>query len=86
MGLLFFKRQLKSIEYYALLWLLLSSISIFFNFDPYEKFFRVILISYHAPLFIAGVMFDKIKFKTSNVLNSGCEKEGNKLLKYSHLW
>lgn len=63
-----YNNPLKHIEVYSAIWLGLSATSLFLDF-PFEKYLRVILILNYAPLFIAGLMFYKIKFREHNIYN-----------------
>lgn len=60
MGCVFFFKKMRQIEVICLLWLLLSFIVIYFDF-PLKKYLVVLLILKDAPLFIAGIMFYKIR-------------------------
>lgn len=67
-GILYITQQLKRIELVSLFWLLLVVIGLSFDFR-FEKYIRVLAILDFAPLFIAGMMFYKIKYKTTNYVN-----------------
>lgn len=68
MGIVFYLKKLNKIEVISLFWLALVVLKLIFDF-PFEKYFKVLLILESAPLFIAGMMFYKIKFKESSLLN-----------------
>ncbi|MCL7764554.1 acyltransferase [Polaribacter sp. Z014] len=65
MGLLFYFKQLKHIIIYCFFWLIICLTV--YNFQlPFVKYFKVLLITEHAPLFISGIMFHQIKYGKSN--------------------
>jgi len=67
-GLLYAVNLLKRIEFISLFWLVL--VIIYWSFDfRFKNILHVLAILDFAPLFIAGMMFYKIKYKTSNYLN-----------------
>lgn len=68
MGILYVTNQLKRIELISILWLFLVVIYLVFDFK-YRNYIHVIFILDFIPLFIAGIMFYKLKFKTTNYLN-----------------
>jgi len=67
-GSIYYFKQLNKIENYVVLWLLIVSISLVFDFK-FEKYIHVLLITDYAPLFIAGIMFYKIKYKKSTFIH-----------------
>jgi peptidoglycan/LPS O-acetylase OafA/YrhL len=68
MGTIFYFKKLKYIEIISSLWLLLSLL-VFIPDFPLKKYIIVLLIVKNAPLFIAGMMFYKIKTKKSTIWN-----------------
>lgn len=67
-GFLFKFRLLNKIEVVSIIWLFLSFIRLFVDL-PFEKLLKNLLILEWSPLFIAGMMFYKIKFKDSTYIN-----------------
>jgi peptidoglycan/LPS O-acetylase OafA/YrhL len=60
-GTLFYFKLLKHIVYICIVWLSVTVLCLLFNF-PYENIVKVLLISDHAPLFISGILFYKLKY------------------------
>lgn len=67
-AIIYYTKQLNRIEFYSLLWLFMVIVTLLFDF-LFEKYLRVLAILDHAPLFIAGMMFYKVKLKKSYYLN-----------------
>ena len=55
-AIIFYTKQLHRIEFYSILWLFITVVTLLFDF-PFEKYLRVLAILDYAPLFIAGMMF-----------------------------
>lgn len=66
-SILFSTKLLKRIELISFFWLILLVLNLVIDY-PLEKYLRKLLILDHAPLFIAGMMFYKLKFKESNIM------------------
>jgi peptidoglycan/LPS O-acetylase OafA/YrhL len=68
MGSIFYFKKMRQIELICLIWLFLSLVVIYFDF-PLKKYIVVLLILKNAPLFIAGIMFYKIRNGIATVKN-----------------
>jgi peptidoglycan/LPS O-acetylase OafA/YrhL len=67
-GILYQTGLLKRIEIISALWLSLVVFSLIFNFK-FENYIHFLAILDHAPLFIAGMMFYKLKYHNGNHIN-----------------
>jgi peptidoglycan/LPS O-acetylase OafA/YrhL len=68
MGFVFYFKKMKQIDWVCLSWLILSLVVIYVDF-PLKKYLVVLLILKFAPLFIAGIMFYKIKNSIGTIWN-----------------
>ena len=68
MGFIFYFKKMKQMEWVCFLWLVLSLVVIYVDF-PLKKYIVMLLILKFAPLFIAGIMFYKIKNSIGTIWN-----------------